>query len=115
MGDVAEWHIELLLELDALDRSQYGREIVERVHEGLWRDACRATVDGDYVAVAETLARIGDEPLQAEMRLLAARTLAAEGRLVEAEEQLERARAFWRSVGATAYLREAEGVISAAS
>ncbi|MFN2471801.1 MAG: tetratricopeptide repeat protein, partial [Gaiellaceae bacterium] len=86
VGDVAEWHIELLLGLDALDRSSDGRKIVERVHEGLWRDACWATIEGDYVGVAETLARIGEQPLQAEMRLLGARTLTAEGRLVEAEE-----------------------------
>ncbi|MBD0338044.1 MAG: AAA family ATPase [Thermoleophilia bacterium] len=115
VGDVAEWHLELLLELAALDRSDDAREIAERVHEGVWRDACRATVERDYVAVAEILATIGEEPLQAEMRLLGARTLAAEGRLVEAERQLELARAFWRSVGATAYLREAEEVLAAAS
>jgi hypothetical protein len=39
----------------------------------------------------------------------------AEGRLVEAAEQLERARSFWRRVGATAYLREADSVVAAAS
>jgi hypothetical protein len=53
--------------------------------------------------------------LEAELRLLAAQELAAEGQHVEAAEQLGKARAFWVSVGATAYLREADERLAAAS
>jgi hypothetical protein len=58
---------------------------------------------------------MGEQPMQAELRLLAAGRLAAEGRLADAEQQLNLARAFWDSVGAVAYLREADEVLAAAS
>ena len=49
-------------------------------------------------------------PGEAFARLWAAEKLLAEGRRAEADEQLERALAFWRSVGATRYVAEAEAL-----
>jgi class 3 adenylate cyclase len=48
-------------------------------------------------------------------RLVAAEQLAAEGRTAEAATQLERGLAFFRAVGATKIVRDAEGLLSAAS
>jgi class 3 adenylate cyclase/tetratricopeptide (TPR) repeat protein len=115
VGDPQEWHVVLVLELGALDRQRDGLEIVERMPNGPWRDACRAVYDGDLVRAADVLAEMGEQPLQAELRVEAARLLVAEGKLAEAEMQLERARAFWRNVGATAHLREADAVLAEAS
>ena len=49
------------------------------------------------------------------MRLAAARLLVEQGRRAEADEQLGRALAFYRSVGATRYLREGESLLAAAA
>ncbi|HEX4746757.1 MAG TPA: adenylate/guanylate cyclase domain-containing protein [Gaiellaceae bacterium] len=115
VGDAQEWHVELVLALSEAGRSTQANEIVGRLIPGPWRDASAAVVEGRFADAADVLDATGEQPLQAELRLLAARVLAAEGRQTEATEQLERARAFWRSVGATTYLREADETIAAAS
>jgi hypothetical protein len=51
----------------------------------------------------------------AAVRLRAARAAAVEGRRAEAAEQLAPALAFYREVGAGAYVREAEALLPAAS
>jgi tetratricopeptide (TPR) repeat protein len=115
VGDPQEWHIELVTELAAVGRDADARAIAARLGGGPWADAGLAVVEGRLADAAEVMAAIGDMPLQARLRFLAARRLALEGRLAEAEAQLAQARAFWSSVGATAYLREADDVIAAAS
>jgi class 3 adenylate cyclase/tetratricopeptide (TPR) repeat protein len=114
-GDAQEWHIELALALLDADRSQEATEIVERLPAGVWRDVCDAMLDARYVAAADLLEATGEQPLQAQARLRAATQLVSEGRLGEAHAQLERARAFWRTVGATAFLRDADTLLAAAS
>jgi hypothetical protein len=76
---------------------------------------CRAAAERAYAEAADLLASMGEQPVRARLRLLAARQLAEEGRLADAEQQLNLARAFWASLGAVAYLREADEVLSAAS
>jgi class 3 adenylate cyclase/tetratricopeptide (TPR) repeat protein len=115
VGDPQEWHVELVLELDALDRGEDAAEMVERLPEGPWLRVCRTAAERAYAEAADLLASMGEQPVQARLRLLAARQLAAEGRLADAEQQLNLARAFWESVGAIAYLREADEVLAAAS
>ncbi|HSI96808.1 MAG TPA: hypothetical protein VK926_00460, partial [Gaiellaceae bacterium] len=115
VGDAQEWHPELVLELVLAGLSAAATRVVEQLPDVPWRDVARAIVDGDHAGAADLLESIGEQPLQAELRLRAARSLAAEGRLADAEAQLERARAFYRSVGATAYLREADEILAAAS
>jgi hypothetical protein len=57
---------------------------------------------------------MGEQPVQARLRLLAARRLAAEGRLADAEQQLNLACVLGKR-GCIAYLREADEVLAAAS
>ena len=115
VGDAQEWHVELVLELVAMGRIETALGIAAELPDVPWRRACIAIADRDYASAADILASADEHAIQAELRMEAARALAAEGRLAEAESQLERARAFWRSVGATAYLREADEVLAAAS
>jgi tetratricopeptide (TPR) repeat protein len=115
VGDVQEWHVDLTLALVESGRSGSAAEIVGRMPDFPWRDVCQAIVAGEFVGAADMLDDTGEQPLQTELRVWAARELAAAGRLAEAEAQLERARAFWRSVGAEAYLREADQILAAAS
>ncbi len=74
----------------------------------LWLRAGREILDEQFEQAAETFAEIGCVPDEAEARLRAGLRLHAEGRRVEAEAQLERARAFYRQVGATRLLAQAE-------
>ena len=49
---------------------------------------------------------------QAEARLRAAERLVGEGRRAEGDEQVDRALAFYRSVGATYFVRECEALLA---
>jgi class 3 adenylate cyclase len=73
-----------------------------------WTEVVGRYAAGDFVAAADMLATIGSKPEEAEARLHAAEQLAADGRATEADEQLQQALAFFRSVGATHYLRKHE-------
>jgi class 3 adenylate cyclase/tetratricopeptide (TPR) repeat protein len=79
-----------------------------------WHDVVRAYLASDYVAGADVLHEIGDAFEEAAARLRAAEELVAAGR-AEADEQLQRSLAFWRSVGATRYVRQGEALLAAAS
>jgi hypothetical protein len=71
-----------------------------------------AFADGDAVQAAEICAATGAITEEAYARLSAARGLVAQGRRPEADAQLQRALAFYRSVGATHYLRQAESLLA---
>ncbi len=68
-----------------------------------WLEAARALAAGDFGAAAGLYARIGALPDEAASRLRAARALVAARRNAEADAELERAAAFYRSVGAGDY------------
>jgi thioredoxin-like negative regulator of GroEL len=72
-------------------------------------------VGGDLLRGAEIFAEIGHLPNEAYTRLRAAKQLVAEGRRTEADEQLRTALAFFRSVGATRYVREGEELLAASA
>ena len=76
-----------------------------------WYEAGTAYAEGRYTDAADTLAAIGARTDEARARLRAGRQLLEHGRAGEAEAQVERALAFWRSVGATRYVRDAEALL----
>ena len=80
-----------------------------------WVGAAAAVARGALADAAEQVRVLMCPPLESQIRLRLARHLAAEGRQAEADEQLELALAFWRSVGATRYVREAEALRSSTS
>jgi tetratricopeptide (TPR) repeat protein len=77
-------------------------DALSAVPEGRWSDAVRALVEGDFVAAANLLERIGAKTDEAEARLQAGTA-----------EQVERALQFYRSVGATRFIREGEALLAA--
>jgi class 3 adenylate cyclase/tetratricopeptide (TPR) repeat protein len=79
-----------------------------------WFEALVACASGDFRGAANVYAGIGALPDEASARLCAAESLVREGRRAEADAELTLALAFWRSVGATAYVREAEALLAAA-
>jgi class 3 adenylate cyclase/tetratricopeptide (TPR) repeat protein len=93
---------------DELDRLLAGQK-----RQTAWVVVTRMVLSGDYVAAAELFGQMPTLPHEAYARLRAAQKLVAEGRDIEGDEQLDRAVDFFRSVGATRYLREAEAIRSA--
>ena len=77
-----------------------------------WNDVLAALLARDYAIAADRLHDIGDLYEEAAARLRAAERLIAEGRRAEADPQLERALSFFRSVGATRYVREGESLLA---
>jgi hypothetical protein len=73
---------------------------------------CRA---GAFEEAADILADMGVIPEEAFVRLRAAEVLLDAGRRAEAAAQLQRALAFYRSVGATAYIRDGESLFAASA
>ena len=76
--------------------------------------AARLVFSSKFVEAAELYAHMSPED-EAVARLAAAEQLADSGRRAEADAQLQRALAFYRAVGATRVVREAERLLSAAS
>jgi tetratricopeptide (TPR) repeat protein len=77
-----------------------------------WIAAATAFVRGDFPLAADIYARTGSLPDEAYARLRAAEALIQDGRRPEGDSELQRAFAFHRSVGATAYLREGEALLA---
>jgi class 3 adenylate cyclase/tetratricopeptide (TPR) repeat protein len=80
-----------------------------------WTEVVEAYARGRYPRAAEILQAIGSRPDEAAARIRAGEALLAEGARAAATEQLERSLAFWRSVGATAYVREGEALLGEAT
>jgi class 3 adenylate cyclase/tetratricopeptide (TPR) repeat protein len=77
-----------------------------------WVDAARAYAQGNPDLAAHVLAEIGYLPDEAYARLRAAEKLLAGDRNDEVEATLEHALVFWRSAGATRYVRQAEKLLA---
>ena len=78
-----------------------------------WTAAARAYAQGDFIAAAEILHQTGSKPEEAEARLRAAEQLVRMGHRAEADTQLQQALDFYRSVGATRYIRDCEALLTA--
>jgi hypothetical protein len=108
------WYLDLAFALAELGRaSDLAPVSTLRGDSSPWRDALAALAADDFAAAAEHLGGIGLRPSEAYARLRAAEQLIAAGRRSDGEAQLARARAFYREVGATAYLREADALLAA--
>jgi len=91
-------------------------ELVERESfVSPWLRATAAVLAHDFRAAAEIHAEMGSPAHDAFYRLRAAEQLVREGRRAEADEELGPALAFYRSVGATRYVREGEALLAASA
>ena len=108
--------LELALTLDDLGRSMDPILEAERMCPRLpWVQAAAAVARGARLEAADQAHVLLSPPLESQIRLRLAKRLVDEGRQVEADEQLDLAIAFWLSVGATRYIREAEALRSSTS
>ena len=98
-----------------LDRGPFRPAGADGNSETPWTGVSTAIASGELVRAAEILARIGARTYEADVWLRAARAAAGAGRRAEASAQLAPALAFYREVGASAYVREAEALLAEAS
>jgi tetratricopeptide (TPR) repeat protein len=105
--------LELAWTAERLQIADAVREWLEGIAYGsAWTDAALAILDGEPERAAELCVQIGSLPDEARARLRAAERLVADGRRPEADVQLDKALAFYRSVGATRYIREGEALLA---
>jgi len=83
--------------------------------ENLWVKAFTAVLDRDFGLAADLFAEMGNATDGAYAHLKAADELVTEGHHAEADTHLQKALAFYRSVAATRYVRQAEALLAAAS
>jgi hypothetical protein len=111
-----DWSGELAIVLQALGR---GAELVNFAAQVTaltpWLRAATAVATGEFGRAADLYAEIGSRPDEAFARLSDGRWLLANGRKAGGNAQLGRAMAFYREVGAVAYLREGETLLAASA
>jgi hypothetical protein len=111
---VFHWIYPGLYAFEELGRAEEVNELLEDL-PGAWIEAARLHLGGDLVAAADLLGAGGDAVDEARTRLAAAERFAAEGRAAEAQAQLDLTLAFYRSVGASLYVRRAERLLAASA
>ena len=89
-------------------------ELVAQAPETAWKRAGLAAAEGDFVSAADDYAAMEATALEADARYSAAIELIESGRNAEGVEQLERALAFYRSVGAPFYIERGEALLASA-
>ena len=77
-----------------------------------WFEAAVACASGNFGGAADLYAGMGALPEEASARLRAAEAFVHDGRRAQADAELQHSLAFWRSVGATAYVREGEALLA---
>jgi class 3 adenylate cyclase/tetratricopeptide (TPR) repeat protein len=112
-GSESEWLCDLVVALPAGRKGEFLEAVSQATKFPTpWRAAAAAYASGDFLRAAEVYEDIGARPEGAYARLGAAESLVREGRRAEADAELQRALSFWRSVGATAYVREGEALLA---
>ena len=114
-GDAVSGLIFLAWTLYELRRGNELVAALEGTPESKWVDAASSFAAGDLQRCADRCAEMEARPEEAYARLRAAEALASEGRRAEADEQLRTALAFYRSVGATRFIREGEALLAASA
>jgi tetratricopeptide (TPR) repeat protein len=102
----------LALTADALELHDEVGALIASKPDTPWTRAAGSILAGELEQAADLLEEIGDRPGEAEVRLRAAAALVAAGRRAEADAQLAKALAFYRSVGATRFIREGEALLA---
>ena len=103
------------LVITAFELGEDGERVLGPRRHRAWAEAAKSYFAGDFARAADRYEEIGSLSDEAEARLRAAKSLMASGNVAEGEIQLERALGFYRSVGATRFIREGEALLAAAS
>ena len=99
----------------ALDRREKMRAVLPAPRDSRWPQVAKAVLDGDFRQAAAIFDSMGAAVSAAIARLHLARTLLNSGHRAEADQPLQEALAFFRSVGAKRFVREGEALIDAST
>jgi class 3 adenylate cyclase len=105
--------IRLALEADVLGVREEVTRVLDRLPERSSVRVAATVLEGDFGRAADISAEDGWLADEAELRLRAADALVHAGRRADADGQLQKALAFYRSVGATRFIREGEALLAA--
>jgi tetratricopeptide (TPR) repeat protein len=94
----------------ALEFSTELGKVLETAPTWPWKHIALACLDRDFVGAAERWVKEESPTWQARLRFRAAEDMVEAGRHAEGEAQLERALAFYRSVGASFWIERAEAL-----
>jgi tetratricopeptide (TPR) repeat protein len=97
---------------DELGLREEMRELVDAAPPSGYTDAASAKLNRDFERAAEIYADLGFASVEADARLLAAELLIHAGRSGEGELELQKALAFYRSVGATLFIQRGEALLA---
>ncbi len=114
-GSLDELSPECVLAAEILGRCDEARRWLSTRRDSPWFAVARKLADQEFAAAAESLDSMGAARSAAFARLRAAQELARTGRRAEADDQLRQALGFFRSVGATRFIREAEALLAASA
>jgi class 3 adenylate cyclase/tetratricopeptide (TPR) repeat protein len=106
---------EVMWAADLLDRQEEALRALPTSIETPWFWAARAVLGQEFGPAAAIFDSMGAARSAAYARFRAAETLVEGGRRAEADEQLQQALAFFRSVDATRYVREGEALLAASA
>jgi len=104
-----------VLAAEILGRRDEARRWLGTPRNSPWFAAARALIDQEFVRAAESFDSMGAARSAALARLRAAQELVKTGRPAELDNQLRPALNFFRSVGATRFIREAEVLLAASA
>jgi hypothetical protein len=107
--------MDCVLAAEILGRRDEARRWLSTWRDSAWSAAARELADQEFVAAAELLDSMGAARSAALARLRAAEEFARTGRRPEADDQLRQALSFFRTVGATRFIRQAEALLAASA
>jgi hypothetical protein len=99
--------------LDAGMEDEFAEVFGPHADSDPWTRAAVTAWGGDLLGAADILERHAGKVLEADLRVRAAARLRAAGDTAGAEEQRRRAVTFYRSVGATERIRQADALLAA--
>jgi tetratricopeptide (TPR) repeat protein len=105
------WSSDLIWVPAVLGRREDIRPFLRTSGDGPWAAAARAVVDEDFRAAAATFDAMGAAVSAATARIHLARALLEAGHRAEAEQPLQEALTFFRSVDAKRFVREGEALL----
>lgn len=114
-GFVTAWILDLWRAASRTGIEARLQSAIEASHSFPWLEVAVSLIRQDFGAAVAQLDGMGAVYLVALARLWWAEWLLEQGRHPEATVQAERSLAFWRSVGATGYVRRSESLRAAAS
>jgi hypothetical protein len=115
MKSVCYLSMDSLLAAEILGRRDEARRWLGTRGDSPWFAVARALADQEFVAAAESLDSMGAARSAALARLRAAQELARTGWRAQAEDQLRHALMFFRSAGATRFIRQGQAVLAASA